>query len=75
MCTYQIHIDERTAEGKQIKKFLLKFGAVKVATPKGDSLCGMSYDYRKELDEAIKAAEKEPKMYFNSIADLERMGL
>ena len=75
MCTYQIHIDERTKEGKQIKKLLLSFGAKKVATPKDNSLCGLSYDYRKELDEAIEISKCEPKMYFDNAKDLIKAAL
>ena len=75
MCTYQIHIDERTRERKQIKKLLLSFGAKKVATPKGDNLCGLSYDYSKELDKAIELAKHEKKMYFDNAKDLIKASL
>lgn len=67
MCTYQITIDERTKEGKAIKKYILKAGAVKVSDKV--SLDGLSYDYKKELDKSIKAS-KEDMIYFRSSKDI-----
>lgn len=68
MCTYQIKIDERTREGKAIKRYILKAGAVKVSD--AVNLDGMSFDYRKELEKSIRLAEKEPKINFDSAEDL-----
>lgn len=74
MCTYQVTIDERTTEGKAIRKFLLKAGAVKVSDK--SSLNGMSYDYSKRIEKAIEAVKREKKKYrCNSIADFEKLGL
>ena len=74
MCTYQITIDERTKEGKAIKKYILKAGAVKVSDKVG--LDGMSYDYRRDIEKSIKSVQREKKKYrCTSLDDLEKLGL